>query len=409
MSNSILNIYISCFENCSSTIPRSINLLSWLTSEMCRDKVEQIRNIQDEDLQKVIKVSLPAITPSGVYSYRAEKDLIEHSGFLAFDIDLKDNRHISNFDNLKQKLSNIPNIAYCGLSVRGKGYWGLIPVPKSTPEVHKQRFAALMKDFKEFGIILDPSGGDVCHLRIYSWDQDAYFNHSAITYSKLLDTKRKIYSRPILSHTRKKVEAIISQIKDNGIDITEDYKEGWLKIAAALANEFGEAGRGYFHEISMFHPKYSIKETDRMFDACLKHEYKKVTIGTFFHIASEYGIITDPKPIQEPQARKDLTPVKPSAQKSETLVKSVITPTSVVDNDPIVKKGLWDSEIMELEEFFKTVKLPPGPIWLDAVTKIPNPAFTINAELNIIKAQNGKTIYKNDLERLQALKRLLVN
>ncbi len=113
MNNNILNINVSCFENCSSTIPRNINLLTWLTSEMRRDKVEQIRNIQDEDLQKVIKVSLPAITPSGVFSSRSEKDLIEHSGFLAFDIDLKDNLHITNFHNLKEQLSNIPNIAYC--------------------------------------------------------------------------------------------------------------------------------------------------------------------------------------------------------------------------------------------------------------------------------------------------------
>ncbi len=295
------------------------------------------------------------------------------------------------------------------MSVRGKGYWGLIPVPKSTPEVHKQRFAALIKDFKEFGIILDPSGSDVCRLRIYSWDKDAYFNHSAIAYTKLLQPHQKIYSRPVLSDTRNKVETIISQIKERRIDITEDYKESWFKIASALANEFGEAGRGYFHEISMFHPRYNIKETDRMFDACLKHEYKKVTIGTFFHIASEYGIITDPAPIQEQQARKDINPVKLSGQKSHTPVKIVTTPTLVADNDPIVQKGLWDNEILELEEFFKTLKMPLGPIRLDGVTLITDPSFTINSELNIIKAQNGKPVYKIDLERLQALKRILIN
>src|SRR5450759_596282 len=113
MIDSILNINVSCFENCKSTIPKDIRLLSWLTNEKYRAKVEQIRTIQDEDLQKVIKASLPAITPSGVFSYRAEKDLIEHSGFLAFDIDKKDNKHIS-FDGLREQISHIPSVAYCG-------------------------------------------------------------------------------------------------------------------------------------------------------------------------------------------------------------------------------------------------------------------------------------------------------
>jgi len=69
---SILNISVSWFKNCVSTIPKEINLLSWLTFEKYRDKVESLRNIQDEELQKTIKASLPAITPSGVFSYRAE-------------------------------------------------------------------------------------------------------------------------------------------------------------------------------------------------------------------------------------------------------------------------------------------------------------------------------------------------
>ena len=152
---------------------------------------------------------------------------------------------------------------------------------------HKYRFSALAKDFKEFGIILDKSGSDICRLRIYSWDAEGYFNHSAKLYTKILRPQKKKSDRPIYSDTRDKVEAIISQIKLNKVDITTDYKDGWFKIGCSLANEFGEAGRGYFHTLSQFHPKYNAQETERMFDNCLKHNYNKITIASFFHIADE--------------------------------------------------------------------------------------------------------------------------
>jgi len=287
MKQSILNITVSCFESCTGTTPQDVNLLSWLTSDKYRDKVEQLRTIQDENLQKIIKKSLPAITPCGIFKYRDVQNLIEHSGFMVFDIDKADNKHISNFSDMTKQVSHIKNIAYCGLSVRGQGFWGLVPIPKCTPDEHKYRFSALAKDFKEFGIILDKSGSDICRLRIYSWDAEGYFNHSAKLYTKILRPQKKKSDRPIYSDTRDKVEAIISQIKLNKVDITTDYKDGWFKIGCSLANEFGEAGRGYFHTLSQFHPKYNAQETERMFDNCLKHNYNKITIASFFHIADE--------------------------------------------------------------------------------------------------------------------------
>ena len=163
MNTSILNIKVSCFAHCEATAPKEVNLLSWLTSDKHRSKVENLRSIQDEDLQKIVKASLPAIIPSGLFSYRDEKHLIEHSGFMVFDIDKKDNKHIS-FEGLREQISHIPSVAYCGLSCRGLGLWGLVPIPKSTPEEHKQRFASLAKDFKVFDINLDPSGSDTLQI-----------------------------------------------------------------------------------------------------------------------------------------------------------------------------------------------------------------------------------------------------
>jgi hypothetical protein len=384
-----------------------VNLLSWLTSDKYRDTVEKVRGIQDEALQKTIKANLPAITPSGTFSTRSEKGLIEHSGFIAFDIDFKDNSDIENFDELKKQLSKLSNVAYCGLSVRGKGFWGCVPVPRSTPDIHKQRFNALAKDFKLMGIKLDPSGSDICRLRIYSWDPDGYFNHNAKPYLKILRPQQRTVTRPALTDTRERVEAIISRIKENKTDITEGY-QSWLKIASALANEFNEGGRGYFHAVSMFHPKYSIQDTDRMFDNVLKHDYNKVTIASFFKIASDCGQL-----IKEGQQRGEIAKQKDGYNKYGVPDKDTIKTLSDIG---ISRKesstfqtiaGPWSNEIAELEQFFNAVRLPEAPIRLNAVERITDPSLFIKSHLDVVKGQNGHNRYLPYLERLKELKTMI--
>jgi len=387
MNNSILNVLVSCFENCQSTVPKEICLLNWLTHTFYKEKVEQLRGLQDESLQKIIKASLPAITPSGLFSHRSEKDLVKHSGFIAFDIDYKDNLHIDNFHQLKEQLSKIPNVAYCGLSVRGKGFWGLVPVPESTPDIHKQRFASLAKDFKVFGINLDPSGKDVCRLRIYSWDPHPYFNHNAKVYTKILPSLPVKTIRPDYSDTRDRVEAIIEQIKSNRIDITQAYEDEWFMIASGLANEFGEGGRGYFHTVSMFHPEYNATKTDRMFDSVLKKAYSKISIGSFFKIASDYGI---------------------NIKQRDQIANQLHKGDNLKALNEISKPGAWSKEITELESFFASAQLPKS-MQLNRESFIPDLAFTIQSELSVVKAQNGNNRFKVDLERLQCIMKLLSN
>jgi len=60
------------------------------------DYIEKIRDgeFQDEVLAyrtgRLEKGQLRGVTPSGVFSYRNSKSLLQHSGFIAIDIDVKD-------------------------------------------------------------------------------------------------------------------------------------------------------------------------------------------------------------------------------------------------------------------------------------------------------------------------------
>lgn len=192
---SILDIEVSCFKNYwEEKHPRNVNLLTWLTSTKYQDKVEAIRSIDDKKKRDAIKATLPAITPSGIFSYRSQSKLIQHSGLIQIDIDLtKKNLSIRNWDDLKFELIKIPNIAYLGASVSGRGYWGLIPIPPE-PENQKRYFDALYDIFlNSWGIELDDKPKNVASLRGYSFDSKAYFNHEA----KPFLIKKSLQSKPV--------------------------------------------------------------------------------------------------------------------------------------------------------------------------------------------------------------------
>ena len=300
MQKSILDINVSCFANYETPgNPRTVNLLQWLTSDKYKSKVEQIRLLNDKAERDKIKATLPAITPSGIFTYRKEENLLKHSGFIQFDIDLKGNEAIENYAELKKQLCNIKNVSYCGLSVSGRGYWGLMPI--AYPEKHKEHFKAIEMAFKSIGIKIDAAPQNVASLRGYSYDPDGYFNHNAEILksvfvenqtAKSLPQQTK-YSGANCNDTRAWVERYINEITSRGIDITEVYKQ-WSIIGYALISEFGEAGRQYFHDISGNYSNYNYSEANNKFTELLryngKHEGKRVNIGTFFHLCKQHGI-----------------------------------------------------------------------------------------------------------------------
>ena len=289
--NSPLNIQVSCFKDClTADGPREVNLLAWLTSDKYRPAVERIRATTDKDKRSELKLTLPAITPSGTFTYRNVAGLVSHSGLITFDVDFAGNKHITNYSALKEQLGKVQNIAYVGLSVSGTGFWGLIPI--TNPSKHKEHFAALCQDFQRLGITLDTNGGDVCRLRIYSFDPDGIFNHEAKPYSKTFTPKPKAapaYFAPSEGDNAGKVDKIVNEITRHKIDITSDY-EDWFRIACGLANELGAAARSAFHQISQFHPKYDPAETDKLFDNCLNNNYSDISLSSLFYVADTYGI-----------------------------------------------------------------------------------------------------------------------
>lgn len=314
-----LNVEVSCFTNYDTPAnPVTINLLLWLRSTKHRTKIDALRSIEDKLERDAIKATLPAITPSGVFTYRQTSCLVagSHTRLIQFDIDLKDNPHIRNYADLKAQIRKLPFVAYCALSASGKGYWGLVVI--ADPERHSQHFDALKRVFAHYRINIDTKPRNVASLRGYSYDAEPYFAEKVLVF-ELYDEPRPVAVREFAHSVdadteRQRVELCISEISKRGIDITSGYNY-WYAIGCDLASTFGESGRDYFHVVSQIHPEYNPATCDKQYTHCLR-SYKEVQLKAFFGRCRDNGV-----------SWKELTPFRPTRQTDRTRPLNVKTST----------------------------------------------------------------------------------
>lgn len=196
-------------------------------------------------------------------------------------------------ETLKQDLSVLPQIAYCALSVSGKGLFLVIPL--RYPEKHLQQFRQLQIDFRKMGIMIDSACSDITRLRCLSYDEHPIINENATLYEGVYVEKPKHKSFPTCfiyegENTSAEVAVCCRKIQQCGIDITASYDD-WLKVGCALAT-LGESGRSLFHICSQQNAKYNAAKTDKMFTDLLRRNYQQVNIGTFFWMCKQHGITT---------------------------------------------------------------------------------------------------------------------
>lgn len=295
-----LDVHISYFEGYWTKNPETINLIDWLKEDSLKDELFKIRQIEEKKERDEIKKYLPAVTVSGIFTSGEKDSLVNHSGLIAIDIDPKDNPHITDYEKAKLELAKIPYVAYCGASASGRGLYAIIPI--LYPDHHEEHFDALALNFKEININVDMSCRNINRLRFYSWDDNPYYNFTAIAYPHLIERRERTVADKFVPHftrtqyqndsgkTAIQVENCIDTIIDRQFDITSSYQD-WVKIGFAFASEFAENGRDYFHSVSKFHPGYSPAETDAQYTNCLKHNNYSITMGSFFHLCKQYQII----------------------------------------------------------------------------------------------------------------------
>lgn len=290
----IFQTHISVYNGVTDNTGTRMPLGTFLFCKEYKDDILRLRAVFDKEKRNALKRSLPQATISGVFSpTRAKNNLSQHSGLICVDIDAKDNPDILDWETLKQDLSVLPQIAYCALSVSGKGLFLVIPL--RYPEKHLQQFRQLQIDFREMGIMIDSACSDITRLRCLSYDEHPIINENATLYEGVYVEKPKHKSFPTCfiyegENTSAEVAVCCRKIQQCGIDITASY-DAWLKVGCALAT-LGESGRSLFHICSRQNAKYNAAKTDKMFTDLLRRNYQQVNIGTFFWMCKQYGITT---------------------------------------------------------------------------------------------------------------------
>ena len=136
-----LNQTVSFYASVTDTRPDDANLYDLLVGDTYKSEVLAIRKERNPERQKAMKNKLPLFTPSGIFLRSDAKSLLQPTGLICIDIDGKDNAGANNFDRFKDLIAAVPYVVYCGLSVRGNGYFCIIPI--ASPDKFKQHFRAL--------------------------------------------------------------------------------------------------------------------------------------------------------------------------------------------------------------------------------------------------------------------------
>lgn len=247
------------------------------------------------------KKDLPSFTTSGVFKGGRRKDLFPEatpSGFVILDFDEIESKEQT--EELKKKAFEHPSVAVAFVSPSGYGFKLFIRCDVKNDEENKLAFAELEKEFK---VKVDESGKDISRLCFFSYDPNILVKESVepFKYSKTAKVKEKPKPKPKSNRgikkggkatkgeltTSDKIDLCIANL--NGKDISEGYSN-WLNIAFALENEFGEAGRDYFHQLSSNSSEYDRAKTDKQFDNALKGGGSGITINTLFNLFDENGV-----------------------------------------------------------------------------------------------------------------------
>lgn len=300
---SIFDVKCSVYRSAKDRIGTGdMTIAEFLLGERWKEPVLRLRDMvakygpleakKHEDY-KLTKQQLPGATLSGLFSRRKGDCLIQHTGFVAIDIDLGDNTSIGNFGSILRTLRHRAEVAMYMRSCSGTGYFALIPL--AYPEHHKEQFRALQKEYAAMGIVLDNACSDITRIRFASYDEHPYVNEYAIPYmgvdlgSQTLAPRAAVYGGHVDSIDSKvqAVETLVSKLEMHHIDITDSYND-WYRIGFALANLPNPIGRQMFHRVSAICKKYNPQECDKKFDTLQRPE--KIGLGTFFHICEDYGI-----------------------------------------------------------------------------------------------------------------------
>ena len=262
------------------------------------DTIQRLRTLADKKARDAVKRrELPCATISARLKNRLrgipmEEKLIAYNSLIVLDFD-----GLEDPESAKNDLAQLPFFWYIGLSVSGRGLFGIVPVDTEDWHEHKTYFAALKKDLSALGYQVDDQCKDVGRLRVVSYDEHPYYNPDCEIYTLPGndmddDPFPEPLSRPEDISDNERLALYVQEWERKRIPL-DDYGD-WLTIGMALAGQ-GEAGKAAFRAVSRFSSKYDEAANDRKFDELARSTHS-IGLGSFYYKCHAYGVIPDSIP-----------------------------------------------------------------------------------------------------------------
>ena len=156
------------------------------------------------------------------------------------------------------------------------------------------------------------------------------------------------------SDTSARVQSLIAQLQATHTDITSGYTE-WLKVGFAIASEFGEAGRRYFHDISALYTGYDATECDKKYDECLKSDNGRTNISTLFYLAEQQGVKL---PHQERSISKNQAQIPTNATSDKNVAVSFVESQAEDRTLPLLDPSVYTNLPSILRKAVDTMHIP---------------------------------------------------
>ena len=117
-------------------------------------------------------------------------------------------------------------------------------------------------------------------------DNKSAANGSNATHDNALNATHGDNLNTTPDDTLARVAEVADRVAASGRDITQGY-DNWLRLAFALSDGLGEAGRQIFDRLSQMNADYDSRECNRLYDNCMKGNKGGITIATFFQMARD--------------------------------------------------------------------------------------------------------------------------
>lgn len=175
---------VNLYKNVKNTTPTLTREAPYFLDRIREGKsksiVNRLRKVEDEDQQKQLKLSLPAVCFNGTFTKRSKNHLKKSSGLMVLDFDdFESFRHAKEF---KSNLKEDKHIFSAWFSPREgvKALYRIMNVKDDTE--FKKVYSEASRKYPN----LDASGKDISRLCFESYDPDIYVNLDAEIFSPVL-------------------------------------------------------------------------------------------------------------------------------------------------------------------------------------------------------------------------------